>query len=420
MKRNILGVLCLVMCANILVGCTERVESGPVNENVQLNFLEDAHTGPTVTETTKMYTITTSEVSNTQKETETLPEVIVTTTSATTMLETVSTTTATAETTETTTTLETTTQTILMETLPATFASTSQATTTTTVNIMPVTNAGIKDLPYVLQQYVDSCMNQYPGLHIGCGIFSLDGTSGYGYNLNEEIYSACTIKAPYAMYVLSECQKQGINIWQTKIMYTQDMYNGGSGIIKDGPVNTEYSIGYLLSVMLKISDNSAYNVLVSRFGLYGYQEFLRKFGGQNLYGSQYGRASANQRKNEWVEILKYINTGSAYAQVLKEDLTGVRAYNPAIGAMQVDPNKSQYCYLVEWMKHDHEYLHKSGWSWGDYMSACDCAVIDNQYIIIMMTADYATGLSRTDILRGFGSQVEAYVDSVGGAQYLFS
>ena len=72
------------------------------------------------------------------------------------------------------------------------------------------------------------------------------------------------------------------------------------------------------------------------------------------------------------------------------------------------------------MKHDHEYLHKSGWSWGDYMSACDCAVIDNQYIIIMMTADYATGLSRTDILRGFGSTVEAYVDSVGGAQNLFS
>ena len=414
MKRSIWGVLCLALCANVLVGCTEPIQPGPDNGNVQLYFLEDVHTGPAITETTKTQTTTTTESNNTQ--TETLPPVVLTTTSATTMLETTTSTTTTTISTETTT-LTSTTQT---ETLPATIAVTSAETTTTTANIMPVSNAGIKELPYSLQQYVDSCLSQYPGLHIGCGIFSLDGTSGYGYNLNEEIYSACTIKAPYAMYVLKECQKQGLNIWQTKIMYTKDMYNGGSGVIKDGPVNTEYSIGYLLSVLLKVSDNTAYNVLISRFGLYGYQQYLNQIQGQSLYGSQYGRASAQQRLNEWVEIVKYINTGSAYAQVLKEDLSGSRTYNWTTGAMQIDPNGSQYCYLVEWMKHDHEYMHKSGWSWGDYMSACDCAVIDNKYIVIMMTADYKTGLSRTDILRGFGYTVEEYIDSIGGTQCLFS
>lgn len=349
MKRSVWGILCLA-CTSLLTGCIEPIEPAPVNGNVQIQLLEDVHTGATATETT----------------------------------------------------------------------TTSTTTTTTTVNIVPVQNKGIQDLPYSMQQYVDSCLKQYPGLHIGCGVFSLDGTCGYGYNLNEEIYSACTIKAPYAMYVLKECQKQGLNIWQTKIMYTKDMYNGGSGVIKDGPVNTEYSIGYLLSVLLKVSDNTAYNVLVSRFGLYGYQQYLNQIGGQNLYGSQYGRASAQQRLNEWVEIVKYINTGSAYAEVLKEDLSGSRTYNWTTGMMQIDPNGSQYCYLVEWMKHNHQYMHKSGWSWGDYMSACDCAVIDNQYIIIMMTADYATGLSRTDILRGFGYTVEEYVDSIGGVQNLFS
>lgn len=423
MKRSIWGVLCLV-CANFFVGCTNQIDSEPVNGNTQLFLLEDVYTGTTATEVTKAQTTTEETTTNSSRiETEAMTTTVLTTTLTNTLLETTTTmtTTATATSSETITYTTTTQTQMATQPAPSTIATTvTTATTTTPVNIVPTQNKGIQDLPYVLKQYVDSCISQYPGLHIGCGIFSLDGTCGYGYNLNEEIYSACTIKAPYAMYVLKECEKQGINIWQTKLKYTQNMYNGGSGIIKNGPVNTEYSIGYLLSVLLKISDNTAYNVLVSRFGLWGYQNFLNEFGGQNLYGSQYGRASANQRKNEWVEIIKYINSGSAYAQVLKEDLTGIRAYNPAIGTMQIDPNRSQYCYLVEWMKHDHEYLHKSGWSWGDYMSACDCAVIDNQYIIIMMTADYATGLSRTDILRGFGSTVEAYVDSVGGAQNLFS
>ena len=422
MKRKVLGLFGL-MCTIFLMGCTEQIESGPVNENVQILLLENVQTGTTVTEATNMQTtiITTTktQTSTTETEPETMPIIVETTTLASTTLATteleILTTITTTSTEATDTIIETTVQKQII-----TQAEPIAKTSVTNPNPATAQTQGIRDLPFAMQQYVDSCLSQYPGLHISCGVFSLDGTSGYGYNLNEEIYSACTIKAPYAMYVLKECEKQGINVWQTKLKYTKDMYNGGSGVIKDGPVNTEYSIGYLLSVLLKISDNTAYNVLVSRFGLWGYQNFLNEFGGQNLYGSQYGRASANQRKNEWVEIVKYIGSGSAYAQVLKDDLTGVRAYNPAIGAMQIDPNKSQYCYLVEWMKHDHEYLHKSGWSWGDYMSACDCAVIDNQYIIIMMTADYATGLSRTDILRGFGSVVESYVDQVGGPQNLFS
>lgn len=305
----------------------------------------------------------------------------------------------------------------------STIAPQTPTTVTTTTQAPKVINnptSGYKDLPSSIQQYVTKCQKDYPGVHIGCGIFSLDGKSGFMYNPDEEIYSACTIKAPYAMYVLTECQNQGIDITQTKLLYTQDMYNSGSGVIKNGPVNTYYTIDYLLEVLLRISDNTAYNILASRFGMSKYQQFLNQFGGQHLYGSMYGRASARQRMNEWAEIVKYINSDAQYAQVLKDDLTGVRKLNPNTGKMEVDPNKSQYCYLVEWMKHDHEYLHKSGWSWGDYMSACDCAVIDNQYIIIIMTADYATGLSRTDILRGFGYCVEEYVDSVGGPSNLFS
>lgn len=411
MKRSVLGIVCL-MYAITLTGCIQPIEKVPNNENVINLSLEDVQSGTTATETVK-----TTETNETKTTTEsnTTEKMTTTQTSTTEQPQTseISTTTTNSE---TTAVIETTIAQIQIDTI----AETTILSTVTTVNEVPVQNKGIQDLPWAMQQYVNTCLSNYPGLHIGCGVFSLDGTCGYGYNLNEEIYSACTIKAPYAMYVLKECEKQGLNIWETKIMYTKSMYNSGSGVIKDGPVNTEYSIGYLLSVLLKVSDNTAYNVLVSRFGLYGYQQYLNQIGGQNLYGSQYGRASAQQRLNEWAEIIKYIGSGSVYAQVLKSDITGRRTYNPAIGTMQIDPNGSQYCYLAEWMKHDHEYMHKSGWSWGDYMSACDCAVIDNQYIIIMMTADYATGLSRIDILRGFGSTVEAYVDSVGGTQYLFS
>lgn len=256
----------------------------------------------------------------------------------------------------------------------------------------------VQPLPTSILNEVLQQKKKYPGMAIGVGIYSLDGKMGYEYNPEQAISGGCTVKAPYALYVLQQCEEQGIDIDIDMIMYQSGMRNGGSGIIKNSKYGTSYTIAYLLEKLLDISDNTAYNILVSRFPLSQYQEFLNTIDGQQLNGRQYGSASVLQRKNEWLTIYEYLNSDAKYATTLKNDVTNTK-----------------YCYITDWMKGEHNYMHKSGWCYGkSYTSAADCAIIDENYLLIILTQDYATGTAHTDTVRSIGVRVEEYADSLGG------
>ena len=253
----------------------------------------------------------------------------------------------------------------------------------------------VEDLPYMIQSEVDAYKKKYPGIRIGVGVYTLDGKSGYEYNATSRISSACTSKAPYSLFVLCRCSELGIDIETEYIVYEKRMRNDGSGIIKDSAYGTKYTISYLLDVLLDWSDNTAYNMLVSRFPISEYQKFLNTFDGQKMDGLMYGSATVRQRRNEWVEIWKYINGNYMYSDLLKQYLNG-----------------THYCYLVQWMNGKHSFLHKSGWSDGDnYTSASDVAIIDNKYLVIVLTDDYSTGKAHTDVVKAIGAATQRFVDS---------
>lgn len=272
-------------------------------------------------------------------------------------------------------------------------------TETATVPIVPPTVVNvINELPQEMQDVVDYYKRMYPGIKIGVGLYSLDGCRGYEYNAGTKISSACTVKAPYAMYVCSRCEELGIDIWTEKLTYNKSKhFNDGSGTIKNSSDGSKYSIGYLLRVMLDLSDNTAYNILVSRFSLSGYQQFLNQFGGQQMYGRQYGQATVRERRAEWVQIWNYVNGGTTYAQTLYDDLYGTK-----------------YCYIVKWMKKYHTYLHKSGWSYGSYTSASDCAIIDSSYMLIVLTEDTKTEDAHTDVVKAIGAATESFINRNDG------
>lgn len=257
--------------------------------------------------------------------------------------------------------------------------------------------AEVKALPKTILDEISYQKKKYPGMSVAVGIYSLDGTQGYEYNAEAVISGGCTVKAPYALYVLQECEKQGIDITTETLTYKNGMRNSGSGTIKNSSYGTEYTIEYLLDKLLGISDNTAYNILVSKFPLKQYQEFLNEIGGQNLYGRQYGAASVRQRRNEWLTIYEYLNSDAQYANTLRKDITNTK-----------------YCYVADWMKDEHTYMHKSGWSNDKkYTCSCDCAIIDENYLLIVFTQDYTTGVAHTDTVRSIGVRVEEFADSLG-------
>lgn len=239
--------------------------------------------------------------------------------------------------------------------------------------------------------------SEYVGTTIAMGIYSLDGTPLFEYNQYTPISGACTVKAGYAAYVLNSCENQGIDICSETITYEPYMKNNGSGIIKNSEFGTEYSINYLLTQLLSISDNTAYNILLSRFPLPEFQNWLDSVGGQQLYGLQYGACTVTQRKNEWLAIYNYINSGSTYSNELRNMLSN-----------------TYYCYLVQGMANYHNYLHKSGWADDDsgnptYTAAGDCAIIDDRYLVIVLSQDYVTGTAHTDIVQVLGREAELFM-----------
>lgn len=255
-------------------------------------------------------------------------------------------------------------------------------------------NDTIRKLPDSIMSTVEYWKTIYPNMTIGVGLYSLDGTKGYEYNSKTLINSACTIKAAYALYVLQECERRGIDIWSTYLTY-QEWHSDteGSGDINlYGYYGAQYSIADLVSLLLQVSDNVAYNMLLDQFPLNDFYIYNSNIGGQNDW-FKWGRATVEQRKNEWVAIGNYVNSDSWYSQVMREDLTG-----------------TQYAYFLQGMQNWHSYMQKSGWTEEnpEYPAACEAAIIDDSYILIVLTEDYTDEMGHTDVLESIGGAVESF------------
>lgn len=256
-----------------------------------------------------------------------------------------------------------------------------------------------RELPEPLMKQVQYWKRMYPNMEIGVGLYSLDGKKGYEYNVNQRINGACTIKASFAKYVLETCQTQGIDIWNTYITFEARHDNFGSGnIILYGQHGYNYSIGYLVNQLLTVSDNVAYNMLLDRFPFSGFWRMLKSIGGQDDK-MQWGAATVAQRRNEWLDIYKFVNSGGKYAETLRQDLTN-----------------TAYAYIPQGMVANHNYMHKSGWTDNDYEypASGDCAIIDDKYLLIVLTQDKSIGSGHINVIQFIGNATEAFYNTNNG------
>ena len=256
-----------------------------------------------------------------------------------------------------------------------------------------------RELPELLMNQVQYWKRMYPNMDIGVGLYSLDGKQGYEYNVNQKINSACTIKASFAKYVLEQCQINGIDIWNTYITFEARHDNFGSGnIIQYGQHGYQYCIGYLVNQLLTVSDNVAYNMLLDMFPLSGFWRMLKPIGGQDDK-MQWGSATVLQRRNEWLDIYKFVNSGGEYAETLRQNLTN-----------------TAYAYIPQGMTTYHNYMHKSGWTEDDfeYPASGDCAIIDDKYLLIVLTQDKSIGSGHINVIQYIGNATEAFYNANNG------
>lgn len=186
------------------------------------------------------------------------------------------------------------------------------------------------------------------------------------YNENGNIFAASTIKAPVNIYLYEMAKDGKINL-DEELTYTSNYYNNGTGVLKNKPVNTKYSIRTLSEYAIRNSDNAAHNMLMDHYGRNNIKDFWKNLGTNTILtgNDNWGLINAHDAMIYMKEL---------YAFYINDNEYGTELMNNFLNA------KTKFITG----KNDYKVANKSGWS-GNSQHDVSIVFAENPYIIIAMT-----------------------------------
>jgi beta-lactamase class A len=123
-----------------------------------------------------------------------------------------------------------------------------------------------------LKKRLESLALLYPQLEAGIFVYDYQTGKSAGINQSKAFPTASTIKFPILLQAFRNSEK-GLLDFKEKMKFSGDFLTGGSGHLQLRGVGGNYSIGYLSTIMIRDSDNSATNMMLYNIG--GVQNFNR-------------------------------------------------------------------------------------------------------------------------------------------------
>lgn len=147
---------------------------------------------------------------------------------------------------------------------------------------------------------------------VGFAYEDLNTGFSLGIRQNTKVFAASTTKAPLVIYAYKLIDEGKLNLNQ-RYTYTQGYYADGTGIIKNKPVNTTYSLKELLDYAITYSDNIAFLMLGDIVNKKDVSNYFYNLGAKNLYNSPnqsvlyriYGELTANDGNVYMSELYNY-------------------------------------------------------------------------------------------------------------------
>lgn len=134
---------------------------------------------------------------------------------------------------------------------------------------------------------------------------SSDG-SYYTAGKEQNVLCASTIKAPYALYLLRMADAGQFSLDEELELKKEQIWDGG-GTVKDSPIGTKFSVRMLIRLSLEVSDNTAYKMLIDRFGTEGFNKYAssKGYGIRLIPNNGYGYCTAEDMGKMFYEIYEY-------------------------------------------------------------------------------------------------------------------
>jgi beta-lactamase class A len=134
----------------------------------------------------------------------------------------------------------------------------------------PINAQSIDELNQYLQSVKDSVEISFIAQDIKGEILAAE-------NQIKKIPSASMIKIPILITLFEERDKNNISFDETYKIKPEDIV-GGSGELNDDSVSKEFTIYYLANEMIRVSDNSATNILIKKLGFEEINNSIKKKG----------------------------------------------------------------------------------------------------------------------------------------------
>src|SRR5271165_3275149 len=127
-----------------------------------------------------------------------------------------------------------------------------------------------------LDEQVRAAVSGFSG---SVGIYSknLDTGQSFGYREDERVRSASTIKLPIMMAVFDAVQRQRARFTDPVLLTKREMVNG-SGVLTELSPGDRLPLRDLVHLMIVVSDNTATNLVLSRYSGDVVNAYLKKLG----------------------------------------------------------------------------------------------------------------------------------------------
>ncbi len=137
------------------------------------------------------------------------------------------------------------------------------------------------------------------------------------YNSSQPIFEASTIKAPEAIYIYEEAEKENINLNDT-IKYTSNYYSEGTGKLKNTSFNANYTISELVGYSIMYSDNAAHLMLNNKYKTSNMYNYWTNLGTTTIFkqNSAWGNINADDATIYMEELYNYYINENKYSEEL--------------------------------------------------------------------------------------------------------
>ncbi|MGK7915751.1 MAG: serine hydrolase [Prochloraceae cyanobacterium] len=105
----------------------------------------------------------------------------------------------------------------------------------------------------------------YPQLEAGVYIVDLDNKNYVNFNGSKAFSAASTIKVPVLVAFFEDVDAGKIHL-DEKLTVTEEVVGGGSGYMQYEAIGTKYTALHTATDMIRVSDNTATNMLIERLG----------------------------------------------------------------------------------------------------------------------------------------------------------